>query len=274
MPFQFVDRITATDNRGWIEGEYHVPAAFESLPPWLITEAIGQLGAWLIMSHANFRVRPVAAICGEARIAGGAPRGTTLRLAVQVERLDRQAVLYHGEARLAGKPMVELRHCIGPLLPMTEFDDPAAAGRRYARLLEPAGAPDGEPDTTVVDGTVLDHEAGERLQAELVVPERAQFFDDHFPRRPVFPATLLLGCLSRLAIVLAADAVHPTPRAPLHVTRVRDVKVRSFSPPGTRLAIGAQLLSASHTRAEVVLQAKHDGRRVATARVEVARWSD
>src|SRR4029079_12022859 len=48
--------------------------------------------------------------------------------------------------------------------------------------------------------------AGVELTAVFDVPADAPFFGDHFPRRPVFPATLLLDTQMRLAIELAREA--------------------------------------------------------------------
>ena len=99
------------------------------------------------------------------------------------------------------------------------------------------------------------------------MPESAPFFADHFPRRPVYPATLLADAQSQLAVRLAArrlgvdvDRVRPI--------RVSDFKVRSFSPPGQVLELAAELQSASDGRAVVVVSATAEGKRVASGAFE------
>ena len=64
-------------------------------------------------------------------------------------------------------------------------------------------------------------------------PRRAPFFDDHFPRRPVFPATLLLD--AQIELALAARRASRAPgreRADRVPVRMTHVKVRAFTPPG------------------------------------------
>ena len=115
-----------------------------------------------------------------------------------------------------------------------------------------------------------EHCAGERLRAVLHVPEAASYFDDHFPRRPVYPGTLLMDNLSTLALQLAGDlpALHGSRLA---VARVRDVKIRSFTAPGQALELEAHLQSSSADGAQMKLAARADGRTIATARIDVER---
>ena len=99
------------------------------------------------------------------------------------------------------------------------------------------------------------------------VPASAPFFNDHFPRRAVFPATLLLNAQIALALALAAESAHwPTAPVPLRMTHV---KVRSFTPPGQVLALTAELRPPQDGVATCMLAADADGKRVATARVEL-----
>jgi 3-hydroxymyristoyl/3-hydroxydecanoyl-(acyl carrier protein) dehydratase len=121
---------------------------------------------------------------------------------------------------------------------------------------------------------------GERATATLIVPESAPFFADHFPRRPVFPATLLLDQQIRLALDLAASATHWPASARLAPSRMTHVKVRSFMPPGAVLELVAEMTPTSAERAAsspavadtatIRLAARMDGKQVASARLEVA----
>jgi 3-hydroxymyristoyl/3-hydroxydecanoyl-(acyl carrier protein) dehydratase len=99
------------------------------------------------------------------------------------------------------------------------------------------------------------------------VPASARFFGDHFPRRPVFPATLLLDALIRLAVQLAGEALPPGQR--LRPARVADVKMRSFILPGHAVEIETAIRSATDGAAELSLAAMVDGKRVATGRMEI-----
>ncbi|HEX7628974.1 MAG TPA: hypothetical protein VF431_01405, partial [Candidatus Methylomirabilis sp.] len=122
-----------------------------------------------------------------------------------------------------------------------------------------------EPDLTLIDRI-----PGQRLRAAISVPVSASFFADHFPRRPVLPATLLLDAQIRLALRLAGETVSPGQR--LRLAKIADVKMRSFILPGQRVEAETTLRSATDGAAELSLAARVDGKLVATARVEIVSW--
>ena len=268
--FSFVDRITLLDPGHRIEGLYTVPATASRFPAALMAEAVGQLAAWSAMSTVGFTHRPVAGLAGETRYHGAAAPGQTLRLTADIERCDDEAIAYGGTASIDGHCVLELIHCVGPMLPMEEFDAPEAVRADFETLMG-SGAPSGR--FAGVDAPQLEtteHSAGVRVRAVLHVPESAIYFDDHFPRRPVFPGTLLMDSLSTLALQLAGDlpALHGSRLA---VARVRDVKIRSFTAPGQTLELEADMKSSSADGAQMKLAARMDGRAIATARIDVER---
>ena len=111
---------------------------------------------------------------------------------------------------------------------------------------------------------------GVSTEATLHVPASAPFFGDHFPRRPVFPATLLLDAQIRLALDVAAEATFwPAGTRPAP-SRMTHVKMRSFIPPGAILDIGVELTPADAGSANVRLSARMDGKVAATARLELS----
>jgi 3-hydroxymyristoyl/3-hydroxydecanoyl-(acyl carrier protein) dehydratase len=114
---------------------------------------------------------------------------------------------------------------------------------------------------------VTEHMPGRSLRATLQVPIRAPFFGDHFPRRAVFPATLMLDAQMRLATRLAAE----TPAAQagaLVLRRMTNVKVRSFTSPGQALELGADATPQDDGTLRIALSARAGDKSVATARVE------
>jgi 3-hydroxyacyl-[acyl-carrier-protein] dehydratase len=156
------------------------------------------------------------------------------------------------------------------MLPMEEFDAPEAVRADFETLMN-SGAPGGR--FAGVDAPQLEtteHDTGERLRAVLRVPEAATYFDDHFPRRPVYPGTLLMDNLSTLALQLAGE-LPALQGSRLAVARVRDVKIRSFTAPGQALELEAHVQSASADGAQMKLAARADGRTIATARIDVER---
>jgi 3-hydroxyacyl-[acyl-carrier-protein] dehydratase len=269
--FSFVDRIIRCEPGVRAAGRYAIPPAVAQFPPSLVAEAVGQLAAWTSMSQLAFRRRPVAGLAGEALFLADVMPGQTLDLEVEIQRCDEDAVAYGGAASVDGVLVLQLRNCLGPMLPMEEFDAPEAV-RADFETLRGAGAPPGRfKGIAAREVNVVERAPGERLRAELRVPESAPFFGDHFPRRPVFPGTLLLDTQIDLALQLAREAAPlRAAAARLAPARVTDVKIRSFTPPGQTLELRIELQSASAEGATVGLVARANGKPVSTGRAEIA----
>ncbi len=268
--FSFVDRIVEYDAGRRARGRYAVPADIGAFPACLVAEAVGQLAAWVAMAHVGFRGRPVAALANETRFRSEVAPGSTLDLAVDIENCDEHAVAYAGRARVDGADVIELVDCLGPMLPVEEFDSPADLAARF-ELIHGTGAPAGRFRGVAAPRVVRTAGVpGVSASATLYVPASAPFFGDHFPRRPVFPATLLLDAQIGLAMGVATEATYwPAGTRPAP-SRLTHVKMRSFMPPGTAVDIDAQLAPSGSEGATIRLAARMDGRTAATARLEVS----
>src|SRR5262249_61172727 len=154
-------------------------------------------------------------------------------------------VAWGGVGEVGGERVIELRHCLGPMLPVAEFDAPEAMRERF-RLLCGEGAPAGRfHGVTAPPLDAIETTPGRSARATLHVPRSAPFFADHFPRRPVFPATLLLDSQIRLAMDLARGAIETSDPAALLPQRMTHVKMRSFIEPGQDVELGAELTAAN-----------------------------
>lgn len=267
--FSFVDRITefVPGVRG--RGVYHVPADLPAFPACLVAEATGQLAAWVAMEHIGFRGRPVAALATETRFHADVPPGSVLELTVDIDQCDDDAVAYSGRATCHGALVVELIDCLGPMLPVAEFDSPEALTERLA-LLRGAGAPAGRfRDVAAPQVERGEFIPGESLVAKLHVPVDAPFFADHFPRRAVFPATLLLDAEIGIALELARSAPDLPAGSTPQPVRMTHVKVRSFTAPGATLDVTARRVALDGGAARIMLTTEAGGKTVATARLEV-----
>jgi 3-hydroxymyristoyl/3-hydroxydecanoyl-(acyl carrier protein) dehydratase len=265
--FSFVDRITTLEAGRRARARFEIPATLPAFPSCLVVEAVGQLACWVAMAQAGFQRRPVAALSRETRIVGEAAPGATLDLGVEIEQCDPDAVTYGGWARVADTPILELGRCVGPMLPLEDFDAPDAVRGDFETLCGPGARPGRFPGITAPDLSLIDRIPGRRLRAAMHVPASAPFFGDHFPRRPVFPASLLLDAQIRLALRLAAETLPPGRR--LRPARVADVKMRAFILPGHAVELEAGIRSATDAAAELTLAAIVDGKRVATGRIEI-----
>jgi len=271
--FAFVDRITEIEPGRRARGCFTVPATLHEFPACLVAEAIGQLAAWLAMAFDDFRHRPVAALAGEARVLGVAAPGHVIHLTVDADCCDRDRVAYSGRAQMRDAPLLELRRCLGAMLPLAEFDDPEAVRAHFATLTGPGAQPGGFPGCPPPHLETIAHTAGTRLRAVLHVPTDAPFFADHFPRRPVFPATLLLDAQIRLALDLAAEAL-AAPVATLLPSRITGLKQRAFIAPGQRVEIDVEQRAALTDGVTFSLRSAVDGKRTSSASVEIVRRAD
>ena len=266
--YSFVDRIDAFEPGRAAHATFAIPPNLARFPACLVAEAVGQLAAWVSMEHIDYRGRPVAALASETRFLADAHPGATLELSVTIDQCDDEAVAYGGEARSNGRRLIELVDCLGPMLPVADFDAPDALRARFA-LLRGKGAPPGRFRGVVPPKvTVTERVAGEALRARLEVPAAAAFFHDHFPRRPVFPATLLLDTEIELALELARGASWAAHRA-VTPHKVTHVKMRSFITPGQALDLAIDMKPPVDGIAKATMQAASDGRTVAGARLEI-----
>jgi len=267
--FSFVDRITAVEPGARVHGQFTVPAELGRFSPCLVAEAIGQLAGWGAMARSDFRSRPLAALAAEALMWCDAVPGETLSLGVEFDRWDEDAVVYAGWARGGTRLLLTLNGCVGALLPLDEFDDPEEVRAHFDRLCH-GGVPGPRfCGIAVPEPVIVEREPRRDLRATFQVPQSAPFFADHFPRRPVFPATLLLEAEIVLAGALARDLLPPSSR----LLRVADVKLRTFILPGQTVTIEARVRSATDDSVAVALVAHVAGRRAATARIDMGSGS-
>jgi 3-hydroxymyristoyl/3-hydroxydecanoyl-(acyl carrier protein) dehydratase len=249
--FSFVDRIHAVQAGVRICGSYAIPGSIASFPTSLVAEAVGQLAAWAAMAAMDFKRRPVAGLAASIEFLTPVQPGQVLELAAELESVDPEAVGYSGTAHVNGVPVLRLQHSVGPMMPVEEFDDPQALRERFV-LLQGAGATPGA--FRGVPPFVLERtggEAGRSSNAILHVPASAPFFADHFPRRPVFPGTLLMSVNLELAVALAAQLAPPAAGGPWVLRGLSGVKLRAFTPPGETLEIAAHLHQLSTNEATV-----------------------
>jgi len=268
--YSFVDRIVEFERGSRARGVFAIPAAIDAFPAAFVAEAVGQLAAWVAMDAIEFRGRPVAALATETQFHRDVRPGQTLQLDVDILSCDDEAVAYNGRASVGGSEVITLIDCLGPMLPVTDFDSPDALRERLQLLRAEGAAPGRFRGVASLPVNVHEHERGVAIRATLDVPADAPFFADHFPRRPVFPATLLLDAQMKLAATLVGETQGTQREAP-RLLRATHVKMRSFIAPSQRLELAAELSPASSDVVRAMLSAKTDGRLVASARVDFAR---
>jgi 3-hydroxyacyl-[acyl-carrier-protein] dehydratase len=98
------------------------------------------------------------------------------------------------------------------------------------------------------------------------VPASAPLFADHFPRRPVFPGTLLMHMNLQLAAALAAE-LPPPANGQWTLRSLRDVKLRAFIPPGELLELEAKVNERAADSVTVAMEIRKGQKMMGGARV-------
>jgi 3-hydroxymyristoyl/3-hydroxydecanoyl-(acyl carrier protein) dehydratase len=267
--FSFVDRISSLEAGCRIHGSYAIPSGIKAFPAALVAEAVGQLAAWAAMSVLDFKLRPVAGLAASIDLLSAVRPGQVLELAAELETVDAEAAAYHGTALVDGLPVIQLRHCVGPMVPVEQFDDPQALRERFALLCGAGAVPGafGGVPSLALDRAGLQN--GTSLRATLRVPGDEPFFADHFPRRPVLPGALLMNSNLELAAALAATLPAPCAGGRWVLRGVSDVKLRAFTPPGERLEIEASLDQFLADAATVKVESRKGNRIIGSSRVRL-----
>lgn len=271
--FELIDRIDDLVPERSARGRLAVPADMERFPACLVVEAIGQLAMWVAMLRADFEKRPVAAKAGDVRVLGVVHPGDLLELEIEAKSCKNLAIAYAGEARVSGRTVVELREAAGAMMPMALFDAPAAARARFAAMRGEGLPPRRFPDRADFAPRIVSRtDAADRIVAELEAPPPGGFYDDHFPLRPVYPATLLLDAQLRIATDLLPGApVDPSSREEVLVgAELRGIAVRSFTEPGGRVTMQAERVAGEAGETAIEVSARAGDKRVSSARLVVA----
>jgi len=262
--FTFVDRITLLEPGAAIRGSYVIPSKVAAFPTSLVAEAVGQLAAWAAMAAVDFSHRPVAGIAGTIELLGSVKPGQVLQLEADLESVDTDTVGYCGIASVDGSPVIRLLDCVGPMVPLEDFDAPEAVREQCQRLRTVGAVPERFQGLPPLGLETTECVLNERARALLRVPATAPFFADHFPRRPVFPGTLLMHGNLRAAAILTGNGGGSRPWVPRTIS---DVKLRSFISPGETLALEARSTSSEEDQLTVAVESRIGTRLVGSAEI-------
>jgi 3-hydroxymyristoyl/3-hydroxydecanoyl-(acyl carrier protein) dehydratase len=267
--FSFVDRITSLEPGGSIRGHYAIPPKVEAFPTSLVAEAVGQLAAWAAMTAVDFSHRPVAGIAGRIELLSMVRPGQVLELGAELESADTDTVGYRGSACVDGTPVIQLLDCVGPMVPMGDFDAPEAVRARCDILRTVGATPWGFPGLPALPLERGECEPGDVARAILRVPSGAPFFADHFPRHPVFPGTLLMNASMQTAAI-AVEAFCGNGATWLPRT-ISNMKLRSFISPGVTLDLEAKVTGSTETSLSVTTESRIAQRLIGTADIQFSR---
>lgn len=262
--FSFVDQIDYLEPAVRIRGHYKIPAHLSVFPTSLVAEATGQLAAWAAMAAVDFTHRPVAGIAGRIDLVSEARPGHLLDLTADIQSVDTETVGYAGTASVDGLPIVRLEDCVGPMMPVEEFDDPRSLRDRFHLLRTDGARPEAFAGVAPPELEPAGGEPGVSAKAILRVPATAPFFADHFPRRRVFPGTLLMhsNLLTASALASSISVGEITAWVPKFVS---DVKLRTFIPPGGTLNLEAKHVRSSESSLNISVESRINGKLIGSA---------
>jgi 3-hydroxymyristoyl/3-hydroxydecanoyl-(acyl carrier protein) dehydratase len=260
--FTFVNRITALEPGISARGNYFIPSHIKNFPQSLAAEAVGQLAAWAAMSANDFKRRPLAGIAGQIELLSPVRAGRTLELSVELESVDDEAAAYRGSASADGIPVVQLQNCVGPMLPVEEFDDPQLLREHFAMLRGNGSAHGGFGGIPALEFSRNGGEPEKSARADLQIPATAPFFADHFPRRAVFPGALLMNLNVQLAIAFAAEI-----SGQWKLRTISDLKLRTFISPGEKLELEAKVISRAENSLAMIVETRKEKKLASSARV-------
>ncbi len=109
-------------------------------------------------------------------------------------------------------------------------------------------------------------EVGTAAEATKNVAMSEDFFDDHFPRRPVMPGVLMIEGMAQLAGLLAEASLKAQHQrdAKAILTVLEKTKFRAMVRPGDTLVYRAEMMSVTPKGAKAAVRALRGTRVVAT----------
>lgn len=108
-------------------------------------------------------------------------------------------------------------------------------------------------------------EVGKAAEARKNVALSEDFFDDHFPRRPVMPGVLIIEGMAQLSGLLLEASLRERygKNAKAILTILDKVKFRDLVKPGETLVYTTELTSLNEVSGKVSVQATREGRLIA-----------
>jgi 3-hydroxyacyl-[acyl-carrier-protein] dehydratase len=114
---------------------------------------------------------------------------------------------------------------------------------------------------------ITDWQPGVRAGAVKTVALSEDFFEEHFPTRPILPGALIIEGLAQLAGLMLEEGVRAATGRPVKalLTIVERAKFRRTVHPGDRLDYEAEMLSVNELGGRVRCRARRDAETIADA---------
>jgi len=294
MRFLMVDRICELERGKRARGIKNISwdddfleEIFPDIPvfsPIIATEAAAQLVSWIIIEAKDFTVKPVITVVDSYICNGHIMPGDQLELEGEIESLSEESALAHSRILLNGKPVIELKHAVCYLYPLSELDTPEKTRIQFKNLYT-KGYP--LPHKTPLPQSrlmrekipinkrrwvdrIIDYEEHERIMGIKNVTATEDYFNDHFPLKPILPGVMILESLIGLSGILVERLLADqgfTDRKPL-LKHSKKIKFRRFVQPGDQLVIDAKLIDFTPKISSIKAKATVNEKTAATISIE------
>lgn len=259
-------------------------AGVPTLRSCIVGECLGQLCSWVVIKATAGKMRSVGGIVSAVQMLGEARIGDTIKLEIDVDFLDEQAVNWHGHASVGDKTIFVVESSIGPCLPMTDFNDIDEVNQQLA-ILDRSGSfpeiPDGRlvsplsvkyyPELVSYD-RIISWETGKEVVAQKNISWLAPYLADHFPKKPVFPISLALESKLQLAFPFLAELYGEQITKEFVPERVYNIKMNDFVMPGSVLITKMTLKQHDQESAIINYRSEVNGKRVCVAEAAFKRY--
>jgi len=295
MRFLMVDKIFELERGKHVRGvkniswdDYFLEEVFPDIPVFssiVATECMAQLISWMVQEARDFTVKPVITIVDAYRCTSHIMPGDQLELEGEIESFSEESVLAHGRALINGMPVIEIEHGVGFLYPLEELDPPERARRQFENIYDEGATINRTaargPDRLMREkimvvpkkwyDKVLDIQPPDRITCIKNVTATADYFNDHFPLKPVLPGVLILEALISTARTLVKHVLKEKGlgnRQPV-LSRAQKVKFRSFIVPGDQLVMEGKLLEFCDDNSRVTVKGMLAGKMVASIKMDL-----
>ena len=289
MRFLMIDRICELEkgksargikNISW-DGDFleEIIPGLPVVSSFIIAEAVGQLLSWIIVEAKDFTVKPVITVVDSYICNGHIQPGDQLEVMGSVESMSEEGALVHGKILLRGKPVIEINHAVCYAYPLSELDPPERARLQFKHLYVP-GCP--LPQTAQHPASlmreevplykrpwfdrIIDEGQPARLVAIKNVTATEDYFNDHFPRKPILPGVVIMEAQHSLAreLVLRQLAERGLTDSFPVLCRAEKVKFRLFIQPGDQMALEATVKSFSDGQCSIATRVTVGGKNAAS----------